>query len=496
MFSLYSGIPADDVLRAISSRKGNVQLAKELNFQQYQGLQKLSRELTNSRLMVGHHVNGQYRYIGLSVSESGAERIYPYGDTLTPFIGYTNEYHEGRYSRVNGIKGIEKRFNDDIKPLNDGFVRGNRDVRGVMILNGTREEVERSDGSDVHLNIYMSLQKRIELMLSQKQEELKAKEIIASIMESETGNVIALATSNRFVRRTLRDMSYLNIHATEYVFEPGSVIKPIVYGIMLDEKKIRKGQMVDCENGRYRVGRKLITDEHIMKLVPVEDIIIHSSNIGMAKLVKDFDAISFYNGLTRFGFGENSGLEVSREVVGEINTVQQLNSHIYRATSSYGYGMMVNFMQLMKAYNVFNNDGKIVIPKGVAYLKSGDNIFHDIMRESATVDNSEVVSTSTARKIKNILVRTVKEGTGKDAEILGLEIGGKTGTAHIAQRGGYVDKYHSSFFGFANDREKKYTIGVTVVDPKESYFASKTAVPIFKNVVEIMLENKFLKKYY
>lgn len=496
MFSIYSGIPENKILQKISNRKGIVTLSNNLNFQQYEGLKKLSSELTASRILVGRHVNGSYRYIGLSVVESGAERVYPYGDSLTPFIGYTDEYHEGRYSRVEGVKGIERKFNDDIKPFHDGYLRGDRDVRGAVIRNGNLEVIERSDGADAHLTIDMRVQKRVELILSKFQEKLKATEIMAAVMESETGNLITLATSNRFVRKTLKDVGYLNVNATEYVFEPGSVIKPIVYSILLEEKKIRKGQQVDCENGRYWVGRKKITDEHRMRNVPVEDVIIHSSNIGMAKLVKDFDAISYHNGLMKFGLGSTSGLEVSREVEGKLNTIQELNSHIYRATSAYGYGMTVNFMQILKAYNVFNNEGKIVIPKGLAYLKKGENIFSDIVRDTPTVDNSEIISPSTARKMKNILVRTVKEGTGHGTNMVGLEIGGKTGTAHIAARGGYVDRYHSSFFGFANDKDRKYTIGVTVVDPEETYFASQTAVPVFKSIVETLIDTKFLKKYY
>jgi len=496
MFSIYSGMPVNRVLEKISNRRGIVTLSTKLNFQQYEGLKKLSRELTASRILVGRHVNGVYRYIGLSVVESGAERVYPYGDTLTPFIGYTNEYHEGRYTRVEGVKGIERAFNNELKPLHDGYIRGDRDVRGNIIRNGNLKVIERADGVDVHLTINMQLQKRVELILSRFKDELNAREIMGAVMDAKTGDLLVLATSNRFIRKTLKDVAYLNVDATEYVFEPGSVIKPIIYSILLEEKKIRRGQYIDCENGQYWIGRKKITDEHPMKNVPVENIIIHSSNIGMAKLVKHFDAISFYNGLKKFSLGARSGLEVSREVEGKINTIHELNSHIYRATAAYGYGLTVNFMQLLKAYNVFNNDGKIVIPKGVAYLKRGDDIITDIPRDTPTIDNSEVISPATARKMKHILIRTVKEGTGKGADIIGLEIGGKTGTAHIAARGGYVDKYHSSFFGFANDKENRYTIGVTVVDPEESYFASKTAVPVFRAIVEALIDDEFLKKFY
>ena len=497
MFSLYSGISKKNVLRKIRSKRGSIVLAKNLTFQQYQGIKELSKEFRISGILVGQdNVQGKYKYIGLSVRETGAERQYPYGDSLTPLIGYTNKIIENRYGQVRGVKGLEKRFEADMKPERDGYLRGNKDVRGNIILNSVLEKKEKIDGSDIHLNIDMSIQKKIEMILSKKQKEFQSKQIIASVMESGTGNIIAIASSNRFIRRTLKDVSYLNIGAVEYVFEPGSVIKPVIYSLLLDQKKIRRGQHIDCQNGKYKIGRKIITDEHPMGLIPVEKVIIESSNIGMAKLVQDFDSADYYNGLLKFGLSKRTGLEIGREVIGKINSPKELTRHIYRATSSYGYGMTVNFTQLLKAYNIFNNDGVIVTPKAVSYIKNGDTIISEIDRDTEIGDGTKIISSSTSRKMKNILVRTVKKGTGKAANVIGLEIGGKTGTAHIAQNGKYVNRYHSSFFGFANDKIAKYTIGVTVIEPEGKYFASQTAAPIFKSIVNILVDEKYLKKYY
>jgi cell division protein FtsI (penicillin-binding protein 3) len=102
----------------------------------------------------------------------------------------------------------------------------------------------------------------------------------------------------------------------------------------------------------------------------------------------------------------------------------------------------------------------------------------------------------TAKQVHEILKQVVTRGTGKKAQYPGLEIGGKTGTAHIAKHGRYVREYHSSFYGFANDKlGHKYTIGVLVIRAKKwrKYFASQSAVPTFKNVVRIMVEQGYLK---
>lgn len=105
----------------------------------------------------------------------------------------------------------------------------------------------------------------------------------------------------------------------------------------------------------------------------------------------------------------------------------------------------------------------------------------------------QVIAPATAERMKQILIKTVNQGTGTLAKTPGLEVGGKTGTAHIAKHGGYVNSYHTSFIGFANDAKHTYTIGITVINPKTVYFASITAVPVFKAIVDMMVEEKYLR---
>jgi len=93
--------------------------------------------------------------------------------------------------------------------------------------------------------------------------------------------------------------------------------------------------------------------------------------------------------------------------------------------------------------------------------------------------------------MNKILQKVVKKGTGTKAKTEGLVIGGKTGTAHIAsKKGGYAKLYNSTFLGFANDKKHRYTIGVLVREAKKpyAYFASKSAVPVFKQIVDALVE--------
>jgi len=108
------------------------------------------------------------------------------------------------------------------------------------------------------------------------------------------------------------------------------------------------------------------------------------------------------------------------------------------------------------------------------------------------IDPIQVITPATAERMKQILIKTVNEGTGTVAKTPGIIVGGKTGTAHIAKGGGYTNSYHTSFVGFANDKKHTYTIGIFVINPRTVYFASITAVPVFKAIVDMMVEEKYL----
>jgi cell division protein FtsI (penicillin-binding protein 3) len=152
--------------------------------------------------------------------------------------------------------------------------------------------------------------------------------------------------------------------------------------------------------------------------------------------------------------------------------------------------MFTNFMQINKAYSAFNNDGIAVTPKIVNQLSDNFNRVYPVDRE---VPSIQACSAKSANKIHNILKAVVDVGTGTSAQYDGLEIGGKTGTAHIAYKGRYIEEYHSSFYGFANDEfGNKFTIGVLVIRPKKVYYASQTAAPTFFKVVQKMVEYSYL----
>ncbi len=493
LFSIYSGIDSKKIRKKLSKKKkGVVVLSYHIPQIQAQYLKKLARELRRFKVFMAlkNKDTGLKSVHGLSIIESGESRIYPYGDLLTPIIGYPHKIEEDGYTRIKGVKGIEKKFDNELYPKQDGSKRGERDVNSYIILNKNSFTKSEIDGLDIKLTIPIALQIKVEKMLDEMKKELRAKQIMIAVMDIKTSKILTIASSNRYLPKSIKRSDYSSLRSgmIEYSFEPGSVIKPITFALLLDKGLVNPYDLVNGHNGRFKIGRKVITDEHRFDWLSAENVIVHSSNIGIAQLAQKLSGHEFNQGLKNFGFSTKSTPDLIYEKIGSIPSPRKLENEIYKATCSYGYGMRANLMQLIRAYSVFNNSGKMLTPKIVESFI--DEFKREIVVESA--EEEVVIRSSTAHRMKKILIKTVQKGTGKKTRISGLEIGGKTGTAHIVEKGKYVNKYNTAFMGFANDKESKYTIGVVVVQPKKSQFASQTAVPVFKKVVEIMVEDGYL----
>ncbi|MEA2073724.1 MAG: penicillin-binding protein 2 [Campylobacterota bacterium] len=493
LFSIYSGITTQEIKKRLSRRKGVVVLSYNIPQIQAHYLKKLARELRRFKvfLELKNAKTGLRSIHGLSILESGESREYPYGNLLTPIIGYPHKLEDDGYTSVSGVKGLEKRFDNELSARQNGNSRGKRDVNSYIILNKDSFTKPEIDGLDIKLTIPISLQIKIERMLDNMKLELRAKQIMIAVMNSKNGDIYALASSNRYLPKSIKRSDYpsLNSGVIEYSFEPGSVIKPITFALLLEKGLINPYDLVNGHNGRYKIGRKVITDEHKFDWLSAENVIVHSSNVGIAQLAQKLSGYEFHQGLKSFGFTSKSTPDLIYERAGSIPSPKRLENEIYKATCSYGYGMHANLMQVLRAYSAFNNNGRMVYPRIIdSFIDE-----HGIEEKTFYEEQEQVIKSSTAQRMKKILIKTVDKGTGTKAITPGLIIGGKTGTAHKVEKGKYVRKYNTAFMGFANDEKNDYTIGVVVVEPKKSQFASQTAVPVFKKAVDIMIEDGYLK---
>ena len=497
LFSIYSGIDEKFLRETLKKHKGYTVLADKIDANTAIRLKSLAYKLR--RLKVFHSIKnsrGVDLLYGLDITENGEERFFPLKDTLSPVLGYVRNTDEGKYTEVKGVKGLERSYEKYLNSNQNGSVKGMRDVASTIIRNKSSVVKSRKDGMDIHLNIPLSLQRRVELTLDKMKSLTHAKEIIAGIMESRTGKVIALASSERYNPDHIRkkDVYNLNPKFSEFLYEPGSVMKPITLSIALKHNKVTPDTWFDTKGGKLKISeRYTISDDEVFDSQTATDIIVHSSNVGISKIAWRLTGKEFYRGFKKFGFGSATGIDLSRELPGKIKTSKQLSNKLHRANQAYGYGMMASFAQLWKAYSAFNNGGKAVTPRIAAYLQNGKGGKY---RTRPRVGDLHPIGKQTAAQMKKILKKVVSDGTGKAARYPGLEIGGKTGTAHIVEHRRYIDKYNSSFYGFANDKKgHKYTIGVLAIrlDKKHMHFASQSAVPTFKKIVSNLIELGYLQ---
>jgi cell division protein FtsI (penicillin-binding protein 3) len=502
LFSIYGGIPENEVLAKFKDHKGrpikgNIVLSRSINARFAMQLKALAYKLR--KLDVFRSIktkNGVQVVYGLDIIENGESRRFPLGDVLSPILGYVGDSSDGKYIRPVGKKGLESAYEKHITSKKNGYFQGKRDVVGAVIHNKNSIELQRVDGLDLHLNIPLALQRRVELMADKMKESIYADEVIVGVMESGTGKVLSLATSNRYnpSHITQDDIASLVAKFTEYPYEAGSVLKPLTIGIALNKNRITPDTVFNTGYKKFDIGSgRTVSDDDYFPSLPVTDIVVHSSNIGTSQISWRLTGQEFREGLLKFGIAKKTGIDLSRDLPGSLKPLSLLNNHMDRANSSFGYGMQVTFMQLLKAYSAFNNDGVAMTPRIVDYLEDAKGNRYKL---EPAIGNLQPIGKKAANQIHDILLEVIRRGTGVKAQYPGLEVGGKTGTAHIVKNGHYVNEYHSSFYGFVNDEEgHKYTIGTLVIRAKKyrHYFASLSAVPTFRNTVDILVELDYLK---
>lgn len=495
LFSIYSGIGKDEILKKFQVN-GNVVLSYNLDAPTAINLKKLNLVLLRYGVFIEYeNKNGVViPKQGLSIEVSGNNRNYRYKNLLEPLVGYVGKEESEGITRVYGIKGVEKYYNELLNPKQDGEIIGRRDIGFNVIMDKGAVKKTRQDGFDVTLSIVLRVQSQLESILDSAKARYNSGEIIAGIMDSKSGQFIALASSNRFnpnALREIKDYSRLNLSAIERAYEPGSTIKPIIYSVLLEKNKLNPTQNIDLENGNYKLRNYTIRDSVVLQSATPEGIMLHSSNIGMVKIASALSSQEIHTALKAFGFSQSTGIDLPYEKRGSIPSVKKLNiEQATKATISYGYGLQSTFIQLMRAYASFSNGGLLPTPRITSYITAPSSQRY----EPKSYAPLQILSPQVAKEMEELLIKVVRNGSGKPAFVENVIVGGKTGTARIARGGRYVKEYNGSFFGFAKDLERNYTIGVVVFESsvENDYYGGRTAAPIFKQIVQMLVKEGYL----
>ena len=492
LVAIYSGM-SEEYLRGRLNSSGNIVLSYNLSPKTALNLKQLNKKLIKNGVFRPYEYNGKiYPKSGLDIEISGESREYLYKDIIEPILGYTNKVEGDGITKPKGIKGIEKHYDGLLISKQDGLYQGDRDIGFNLILSKNATLKERIDGKSVVLTIPLKLQKKIENIIDDI--DIDSKEIAVGIMDSNSGRILALASSNRFDPKKIKSSDYGKLNPTfvELSFEPGSIMKPIIYSILLEKRLVSPNEIFNLHNGAFKLGRYVIRDSHAQKYASAENIIVLSSNIGMIQMAQRLQAKTYHNALVAFGFSRPSEIDLPYEKTGIIPSANTLNSFVYKGSVSYGYGMRATFIQMLRAYAAFANGGYLINP----YLR--DYTLNNNMKKidiNTTKSRVSILGEYSANVMERTLIKTVEKGTAKIAQVQGVIVGGKTGTARIATSGHYQNAYIGSFFGFAKDKKANYTIGVVVFEASSSnYYAAQTATPIAKKVIEALIDEGYLRR--
>jgi len=391
-------------------------------------------------------------------------RYYPAGEVAAHMLGFTGIEDAGQ-------EGIELAFNGELsgKP---GSRRVIKDRRGNVV-----EDVESIhpplEGRDIVLALDSKLQYLAYSHLKQALETHRAKAGGVVVLDARSGEVLALAnlpTYNPNNRVKLSGAQLRNRALTDS-FEPGSTLKPFTAALALEKGKVRFDTPIQTAPGKMTIGTATIHDAHMHGVLTVAQVIQKSSNVGAAKLALSMKPEEMWTMFDSLGFGAPLKLGFPGEVGGRLRPVKTWKP-IEQATMSYGHGISVTLIQLVRAYQVFARDGDLV-PISLARL------------DTPPQSGKQVFSAQTAREVRAMLEMAVLPGgTAPKAQIPGYRVAGKTGTAHKIEGGSYANKYVASFVGFAPVSDPRLIIAVMIDEPANGkYYGGDVAAPVFAQVM-------------
>lgn len=401
------------------------------------------------------------------------KRFYPGRELMGHILGFTDIDN-------HGLEGIERYY--------DRYLRGKeekilleRDAYRRPVLTSTL--LSSLKGKDIILTIDETIQYILEKELYSSIEKYSASSAIGIIMDPFTGEVLAMANVPRFNPNTPGNYTpgaWRNRAITD-VYEPGSTFKVVVASGALEERLFSPEEIIHDGSGRAVFGRAVMHDPHPSgEPLTFRDVIVHSSNIGAAKIGTQLGEKTFYKYIKAFGFGSRTGIDLPGEVAGIVKPPSMWSGRSI-ITISIGQEIGVTPIQMITAMSAIANGGWLVRPHVVAAMVEDNGNIKRIRPELLR----RVISQQTSKRMIEILKEVVSEGTGRFAAIEGLNVAGKTGTAQKIdpETGKYSrTKFISSFIGFFPADSPSIVMLIIINEPHGIAWGGRVAAPVFKRV--------------
>ncbi|MBA3312347.1 MAG: penicillin-binding protein 2 [Planctomycetota bacterium] len=353
-------------------------------------------------------------------------RHYPQGVVAAHVLGLRD---------VDGIGrgGVEQRY-DELLRGRAGKRVTLRDARGRVV--DVRHELTELPAAG--RTIVLAIDAVVQLFAEQELDALMAKHApqgaCVVVIDVESSDLLAVASRPTFDPNepSVAVPDAWTNRAVTAVYEPGSTFKPLVVAWAIDAGVLRADEMIDCERGVYRVGRRILHDHHGYDQLSVTEVLVKSSNIGMAKIGERLGVAELHRCVTAFGFGRLTGTSLPGEEAGVVRPLRLWNDYSLGSVPM-GHEIAVTPLQLIAAHAALANRGRLVSPRLV--LKDVDADF--VGSEATNIGDdrppqvkSQVTSPESSQwVVGEAMAEVVRRGTGKAASLKEFTVFGKTGTA-------------------------------------------------------------------
>jgi len=421
------------------------------------------------------------RFKGI-VFETVFTRNYVQSEAFQETLGFVNNENKGVY-------GIEKYYDEQLAGEMgvEPRLRIPKPFLEIVKVKNKNEAKPAVEGQNLVLTLDSVMQYNLDDELQKAYIEHSATSTMGILIEVETGKILAMSSYPK-----AEDKSTIKNRTIVDFFEPGSIFKPITVAIGLDTKVINENSKIRS-SGSTKVYDTVVRDhdDSTRGELGLADIVAHSGNVAMVKIQEKIDKNTFYRYLIDIGLGGKTNVDTYFEATQKLREFKTSKDEVRRANISFGQGIAVTQIQMITALNTVINNGKLMKPYLVDRIEDNKG---NIIKQNNPVMIRKVFSDEASRLNRRYMEASVNRGTGGGAYMPGYRVGGKTGTAQKAEKGGYGNRHISSFFAFFPADKPKYAILITISEPKGGkYYGAQVALPSVRRVLEKLIEYKRIK---
>ena len=406
-------------------------------------------------------------------------RVYPEASSAAHLLGFVGKDSEGEDIGYFGLEGF---YNLSLsgKP---GFLTRERDARGLPIGIGDSTEILAIKGVDLLTHIDKTIQFTLEEKLLDGIEKYGAKGGMAIVMDPKDGAILGMSSYPAYDQARYWQFGdeFFKNPAVSDAFEPGSIFKILIMAAALDADVVEVDTKCEICDGPLKVDKYYIKtwDNEYHPDSTMLDVIVNSDNVGMAFVGQSLGADKLYDYLDNFGIGKLTGIDLQGEVSPKLREKGSWNI-VDLATASFGQGVAITPIQMIRAVAAIANDGVLTTPQVVDKI-----LGYDWREDIRPILGERVISSDSANEMTAMMVEAAKSGEAKWTHARGFKVAGKTGTAQIPIAGHYDDeKTIASFVGFVPADNPKFVMLVTLREPESSPWASETAAPLWYSIAK------------